>query len=168
MECCAVFSERTFNEIDPESRESVAVGDHNFRDASSFDGVQNGEETPPLEVEARGDVDDDLVVVRAGEPERFDLAQEVAGVALLTGRDASVENDEPDASVFDLFRAPKAKTGTKVPDVIPMGGSVSISEPHASDRARFRPLGQGGSRHAILFAGLAGWNVGVVQFDGSK
>ena len=88
VQCCLMFSERTFNEIDSESSQSVTVGDHNTRDMSLFDELQKGDKSPALEVEAGSDITDDFVV------RRVLLFEEV-----LLGRDASVQDGESTTSL---------------------------------------------------------------------
>jgi len=54
--------EDVLDELKGEAAEAISVGDHNLLDVSAHRSVQNGEETGPLPVDARGNVLDDLVL----------------------------------------------------------------------------------------------------------
>ena len=94
-----MLDERTFNELDSETSESVFVGHHNFVDAIAFDEVQKCRKTFALEVEAGGDVGDDFVMFRTLFFEHVDLSLEIARVLLLRGGDTRVDDDD----TGDLF-----------------------------------------------------------------
>lgn len=142
------MDERTFNELDSETSESVFVGHHNFLDAIAFDEVQKCRKAFALEVEAGSDVGDDFVVLRALFFEQLDLSLEVARVLLLLRGDAGVDDD--DASdfvarwvVFD------SEEGAQVLLVVSMSRSGSISGLNGSDLFSSGPDGQSGSGHSI-------------------
>lgn len=138
-----------FNEIDTESSESIAIGDHNIDDAVAFDEFQKGEEAFSLEVEARGNIGDDFVMARPFLFEEVDLALEVARFFLFGGRDSGVEDGES-VTVIRFFVCGNTKTGAQVSIVVSMSGVMSTSDAETADFAIFSPGCKSGSRDAIL------------------
>lgn len=74
------------------------MGNHNALDSAATDGVQKGEETGALEVEARGDVREADVSIGLSDAERGELAVEVG--ALVVRGDASIEDDSSRGRFF--------------------------------------------------------------------
>jgi hypothetical protein len=89
VECCAMFFERTFKELEAESCKSVTIGDHHFFYMTSLDLVQKGEKTLAFEVEPGANVLDDAVVLGTVGSETGEITR-----GLLVGRgNPSVEDD---------------------------------------------------------------------------
>jgi len=82
--------------------------------------------------------------------EGINLSLEIACFFLFRGGDASVEDDL--AWGVCCFLGGDSEPCFKVLFVIPMGCSVSRTNPDESDLSLFTPEGQGGSRNAIMFA----------------
>ena len=88
-ERCIVAAEQPFQKLHGKARKSVAMGNHNFRDSASTDGVQKGKQTLPFPVKTTARVADELMVgIRTLEV--FALSIEIG--VLLGGTDSGVAN----------------------------------------------------------------------------
>lgn len=76
-----------FHEVEGESAQAIAVGNHDLLESSSVRELQNLEQPAPLEVDSGPDVPDDAVFGEAF-PHEFDLAFEIG--LLADGRDAAI------------------------------------------------------------------------------
>lgn len=153
-------SEGTFNELDSETSEAVAVGDHNVEDAIAFDELQKGEEAPTLEVETGCHISDDFVVEGPFLLEEVDLALQVACFFLLWRGDPGVEDGET-VLVVRFLLGRDAEVGPEVAVVVSMGCIGPGSDANGANFAVFGPSGQGGSGDAILFDHESWWKVFV-------
>lgn len=133
-----------FNELDSETSETVAVGDHNIEDALAFDEFQKGEEAPTLKVETGGHISDDFVVDGPLLLEEVDLALQVACFFLLWRGDSGVEDCET-VLVVRFFLSEDAEVGAEVTVVVSVGCIGTRSDTNGANFTIFGPGGQGGS-----------------------
>jgi hypothetical protein len=117
-DAAATRASDVLHELEGKAAEAVAVGNHNFFDASTQDAVQKGPKGAALPVDARPNVGE--AGVRGGVPtlrapallEAFEGVHLALEVALLLGRGDSCVEDR-------LFRFPATTVGVGVPECGP-------------------------------------------------
>ena len=148
-----------FEQFEAEAGEAVAVGDHNPLDTTCFDGVQKGEESAAMEVEAGCDVGEDARVGWGVGPEGVELTVEVAGRLLLGAGDASVKNCLT-SSCLTFFAGGSLSEGpAKVLFMVAMGGELAVANTKRPDFPRLRPPVQCQVPHTVALVGNLGSNV---------
>lgn len=129
----AIFCKDVFQEVCGKARQSIFVHDHNFADHAAETAFQNGVQALAplaLEVDARADVADD-VVVGVGVLERFDLAVEVTSLPLLVGADAGVYDAAPTSLLtYDrvTLDAERGRNGRHVVESLSAGATEGVDE----------------------------------------
>jgi hypothetical protein len=126
----SVLGKDPLDELEGESAEAVSMGNDHFFNASSVDAFQKGKKTFAGEVDATGNVLDELVVGVA-LLEVVDLSLEV--FSLLVGGDSSVDDfrfrDKFSSSSFGVF----TKHGLDIGEVVePFATGTSDNANHAS------------------------------------
>jgi hypothetical protein len=111
----AMLGEDPLHELDPEPSESVTVGNHNLLDLSCVRALQNGAEAPPVPVESRSNVLDELVSWSGGEQVRF-LPFEVPPLVLRT----------VDPGVDDPDSLPASVRLVNTKDALDVGDAVQV------------------------------------------